>query len=161
PAHIPCTLPEVFADVRLGQRIALDDGKIEGIITGVSEDELRLQVARAGAGSAKLRADKGINLPDSELRVPSLTADDLADLDFVAQHANLVGLSFAQDPEGVLALQAALAERRNPAPGILLKIETQRGFAQLPNLLLTAMRSAPVGVMIARGDLAVESGYER
>jgi len=161
PARIACTLPDVFADVRLGQRLAFDDGKIGGVITQVSVDALEVRITQAPPRGARLRADKGINLPESALRVPHLTEEDLANLDFIAQHADLVGLSFAQDVDGVHLLQAALAERCERPPGILLKIETQHGFEQLPLLLLAAMCTAPVGVMIARGDLAVECGYER
>jgi pyruvate kinase len=66
-----------------------------------------------------------------------------------------------REPEDVLALQSELAQRGATAMGILLKIETRRAFEQLPCLILAAMRSYPVGVMIARGDLAVECGWDR
>jgi pyruvate kinase len=86
---------------------------------------------------------------------------DFEDLVFVAEHADLVGLSFAESPEGIEQLSAALRARTDRQIGIVLKIETRRGFERLPQLLLAAMRNYPVGVMIARGDLAVECGYER
>ncbi|MBL8796301.1 MAG: pyruvate kinase, partial [Planctomycetia bacterium] len=161
PAQISCTLPEVFADVRPGERIWLDDGKIGGVIRSVEDDAIRVQITHARAAGEKLRADKGINLPDSVLRLPALTAKDLEDLEFVAAHADLVGLSFVHEVEDVQLLQGRLQALSGERVGIVLKIETKRGFEQLPKLLLAAMRWPSHGVMIARGDLAVEAGYER
>ena len=109
----------------------------------------------------KLRADKGINLPDSRLRTPPLTDKDIADLDFVVEHADLVGLSFVRTPDDVRQLQLQLERLGATRLGIVLKIETTTAFEHLPSLLLAAMRGERVGVMIARGDLAVECGYER
>jgi pyruvate kinase len=122
---------------------------------------VRLRVTSAARTGDKLRPDKGINFPDSTLRLPALTDKDITDLDFVVQHADLVGLSFVKRPDDVCALQAQLARRGAEQLGIVLKIETRVGFEQLPNLLLAAMSGPRVGVMIARGDLAVECGWER
>ncbi len=161
PACIPCTLPQVFADVTAGQRILFDDGKIGGLIEEVAEDCLRVRITKARAGGAKLRADKGINLPDSSLHVASLSEQDLDQLEFAVACADMVGLSFVRSPEDVLNLERELDSRKGSHLGIVLKVETKAAFEQLPNLLLTALRSPPVGVMVARGDLAVEMGFER
>jgi len=80
-------------------------------------------------------------------------------MDFVAKHADAVNLSFVNNPEDVQELQRILKEKDSKA-GIILKIETQKGFANLPAILLSAMSCYPVGVMIARGDLAVETGWK-
>ena len=106
-------------------------------------------------------ADKGINLPDTRLDLPALTQKDLEDLEVVARYADIVGMSFAQSAADVLALRARLVELGSPHVGMMLKIETQRGFEHLPEMLLASMTSPSAGVMIARGDLAVECGYER
>ena len=161
PATIACTLPEVFADVRAGERIWFDDGRIGGVIAAVTAEGLLVRITVARADGERLRADKGINLPDSRLRTPALTDKDLADLDVVVRHADLVGLSFVRTPADVRELQRQLARRDAERLGIVLKIETRTGFEQLPSLLLAAMRAPRVGVMIARGDLAVECGFER
>lgn len=160
-ARISCTLPEVFADAVAGQPILFDDGKIGGVIRAVSPTELVVEITRTRPNGARLRSDKGINLPETELRIPGLTPRDLADLDFVAQHADMVNLSFANDRDDILSLQQALQARGRPDVGIVLKIESQRGFRNLPALLLAGMRWSPFGVMIARGDLAIECGWER
>jgi pyruvate kinase len=162
PAHVSCTLPEVFADAQAGERVCLDDGKITGVIEAASSSELRVRVHRTPPRGARLAADKGINLPDSKLRLPALTAKDKEDLRFIAGHADIVGLSFVNHESDVLELIEALHQLGDDKrPGIVLKIETQRGFARLPAILLAAMRHERVGVMIARGDLAIEVGYQR
>ena len=77
------------------------------------------------------------------------------------EHADIVGLSFVRHAEDVAALQAKLARLNASNLGIVLKIETQSAFEHLPAILLQALRSPRLGVMIARGDLAVECGWER
>jgi pyruvate kinase len=161
PAQIACTLPEIFEDVQVGERIFFDDGRIGGIIERVELDRIFIRVTQAKAGGEKLRSEKGINLPDSSLRLPAMTTKDLEDLNFVAAHADIVGLSFAQDASDVEMLVERLRELGKGDLGIVLKIETRRGFEQLPSMLLAGMKCPSLGVMIARGDLAVECGFER
>jgi len=159
PAHISCTLPEIFNDVKQGEPIFFDDGKIEGQIESVSDKEIEVSILHAKKKGSKLKADKGINLPESNLSVSGLTKKDKIDLDFVAIHADVVNLSFVNGPEDVEELQDLLRQKDSKA-GVILKIETQKGFANLPAILLSAMRYYPVGVMIARGDLAIETGWK-
>jgi pyruvate kinase len=162
PARIPCTLPEVFGDVRAGEAIWLDDGSIQGVVRSATPEEVLVEVLATRALGRKLRSEKGINLPDSELRLPALTAQDLQVLPFVARNADLVGLSFVHEPADVALLRRKLGELQgDAAPGIVLKIETRRAFDRLPDLLFAGMEGPRLGVMIARGDLAIESGYER
>ncbi|WP_075796206.1 pyruvate kinase [Massilia putida] len=161
PARIGCTLPAVFDDVRAGETIWFDDGKIGGIIEKVEKDAMVVRIKCARPGGEKLRADKGINLPDSELKLAALTSKDIDDLPFIAEHADIVELSFANRASDVEELQNHLAKLGDRQPAIVLKIETRRGFENLPDMLLTAMHSSSCGVMIARGDLAVETGFER
>jgi pyruvate kinase len=161
PARIGCTLPEVFADLKPGEHVWFDDGKIGGRIVRVTAEAIDVEITQAGPDGSKLGADKGINLPDSELHLPSLTAKDRDDLRFVVRHADLVGYSFVRTPNDVLELQRLLHELGGGELGIILKIETRQAFEQLPHLLLAAMHSPRAGVMIARGDLAIECGFER
>ncbi|MBK7793982.1 MAG: pyruvate kinase [Betaproteobacteria bacterium] len=158
---IACTLPEVFAQVCVGERIWFDDGRIGGVIRSVHPDALDVEITQVRATGDKLMADKGINLPDSQLNLPALTARDIDDLTAIARQADLVGLSFVQHGRDIEALRAHLAKLGAGSVGIILKIETRRAFENLPELLLSAMGSQAAGVMIARGDLAVECGYER
>ena len=158
-AHISCTLPEIFEDVKEGEPIYFDDGKIEGTIELVEEGQLTIKITYAKDTGGKLKADKGINLPESDLKVSGLTAKDKKDLEFVGQFANAVNFSFVNDEKDVAELQAALCEL-DAHIGIILKIETQKGFKNLPLILLKGMQTYPIGVMIARGDLAIETGWK-
>jgi pyruvate kinase len=161
PARIGCTLPEILEQVRPGERIWFDDGKIGGVIELAETERLQVKITHAAPGGGKLRPDKGINLPDSALDLPALTRKDRADLEFVAKHADIVALSFANTVQDVRCLNQALEQVGNGRPDVVLKIETTTGFRNLPHMLLEAMSFPACGVMIARGDLAVESGFER
>ena len=161
PPRIGVTLPEIFADVKPGEKILLDDGVIGGVIKTVNDDEIEVEITHTRPQGNKLRADKGINLPDSDLRLPALTEKDIEDLAFIARHSDLVGYSFVRSANDIRELQQRLAEVNGEHLGVVLKIETRRAFDELPNLLLAAMHSPCAGVMIARGDLAVECGWER
>ncbi len=158
---IGCTLPEVFAQVRKGERVWFDDGRIGGVIRAASTAWIEVEITDAREGGEKLAGDKGINLPDSELNLPALTAEDLADLEVAADCADMIGLSFVQSPVDIEQLRSRLKQLGAGDLGIVLKVETRRAFDGLPQLLLAAMKDHAVGVMIARGDLAVECGYER
>lgn len=162
PARIACTLPEVFGRVKTGQPILFDDGKIAGVILNVSEDNLLVKITEAKESGSRLLHDKGINLPESDLQLNGLSEQDSQHLAFVVKHADIVSLSFVNHPEMIEALHKELKRLKAPPRlGIILKIETKEGFRHLPHLLLTVMKNHPVGVMIARGDLAVECGWQR
>jgi pyruvate kinase len=161
PAYAPCTPPEILDGLRPGERIFFDDGKIAGAVESVDSDGADIRIVQAKTRGARLGADDGINVPDSAVRLPALSEKDRADLGRVVKLADIVGLSFAQRPEDIADIEAELAHLGAPHLGLVLKIETRRGFAELPNLLLAALGPRPLGVMIARGDMAVECGYER
>jgi pyruvate kinase len=159
--HISCTLPEAFTSARAGQPIFFDDGKIEGRIREVHPDHMLIEIVHAASRGTKLGSAKGINLPETDLGLGAMTEKDRHDLDFVAQHANIIGLSFVRRPEDVEELLQALKERGKSELGIILKIESRRGFEELPLTMIAALRHHPVGIMVARGDLAIEVGFER
>ena len=158
-AHVSCTLPEIFKNIKLGEPIFFDDGKIEGIIEEVNGDELLINILHARNTGSKLKSDKGINLPNSDLKVSGLTIKDKKDLEFVAVNADTVNFSFVNDENDVQQLMDELSKYETSL-GIILKIETQKGFKNLPRILLKAMQTSPIGVMIARGDLAIETGWK-
>ncbi len=159
--RIGCTLPEVFGHVRVGEPVHLDDGKISGVVTGADAEEIRVRITATGNGGSRLRAGKGINLPATTLPVSALTDTDRTNLAFVSEHADLVELSFVRGPNDIEDLLSTLDDLGDDRLGVVVKIETAQGFANLPGILLAAMRRPRTGVMIARGDLAVECGYER
>jgi pyruvate kinase len=161
PPTIGCTADQVFEDVRDGDAIWFDDGKIGGVVERREPDRLRVRITRTPASGARLGSEKGINLPDTTLRLPAITQKDREDLAFVGRHADMVALSFVNTVDDVRELRSILEPLGDEQPGIVLKIETRRGFDNLPAMLLEAMKSPRCAVMIARGDLAVECGFER
>ncbi len=161
PAFISCTAPHVFYDLKAGETVLFDDGKIAGIIQSVSIEEVNVRITHTPPNGGKLRADKGINFPQSNLKISGLTPKDITDLDFVAEYADVVNLSFVNRASDVERLREELARcNATEKVGIILKIETVTGYNQLTDILLTAMQHYPLGVMIARGDLAIEAGWQ-
>ncbi|STC69044.1 pyruvate kinase [Corynebacterium pilosum] len=179
PTTIGCTAPEVVEALDVGHEVLFDDGAIAAEVVGKrthdAHTEAVLRITRAKENGTNLRAYKGINLPDTDIPLPSLTEEDIAAFKFVAHNAEIAAVSFIRTPEDVqnaldilegFAVEAeeandeALAERiRNL--GIVLKIETIPAYEQLASVLLEGMRHPNLGIMIARGDLAVELGFER
>jgi pyruvate kinase len=161
-AQIGCSLPEAFAATRRGHHIWFDDGKLGGVVESVDRDSIELRITSAGPKGAKLRAGKGINLPDAELEIDLLGSHSTDALGFAVECADIVGLSFVSRAHEVERVNAYLDEHGRPDLGVILKIEKRRAFEHLPGMLLAALGGErPAGVMIARGDLAVECGYER
>jgi pyruvate kinase len=160
-ARIGCIMPEAVEALELDHRVFFDDGKIGGVVIARRPGEADIRITTASPRGSKLRSEKGINLPDSDLRLSDVGSEDERILEFIVAHADMVGLSFAQHRSDVDRLRVRLHELGGDDLGIVLKVETVRGFAELPAMILSAMRSARVGVMVARGDLAVECGFER
>lgn len=146
--------------MQLGHRVYIDDGKIAASVLAVHEHYVELEVTVPCGIPARIRSDKGLNFPDSSLNLPALTARDREDLSFVVKHANAVGLSFVHRPPDLYDLREALKELGDPDMGIVLKVETWEAVHQLAQLLLAGLELPKCGVMIARGDLAVEVGFE-
>ena len=167
--RLGCALPEAVEALRPGHPVLFDDGVIEGRVREVSGPDdadgpwARIEVTRCRQGGRWLGSEKGVNLPETPMAVSALTADDRAALRFAAAQADVVALSFARSAadvaEAVEAVRAAGAEHGREL-GLLVKLETRDGYRALPEILLAAMRHDRAGVMIARGDLAVEMGFE-
>ena len=161
PAQIHCTLPAAFERVRAGDRVWLDDGKIGGVVVGNDGSHIHINITHTPPTGARLRAGKGINFPDTELGLTALTDKDREDLRAVVDFADMIALSFLRTSQDVEALEEQLHALGAGHLGIVLKIENAAAFRNLPRILLASLRSPPVGVMVARGDLAVEVGFER
>ena len=161
PARIGVSLPQILDHAKVGEPVWFDDGKIGGVIRSVQADSVSVEVTQARPSGEKLGAEKGINLPETTIDIAALTADDLEALKFIVQHADLVGYSFVRTESDVRQLIDRLRELGGQHLGLILKIETRKGFDNLPKLILATMRTPSFGVMIARGDLAVECGPQR
>jgi len=160
-ASIPCTLDAVFTATRPGQSIWFNDGKFGGTVLSVQPAGILVEITQAPLRGARLRPEKGINLPDTVLDVPALSDKDLLDLKALAPHVDMVGLSFVRTAEDVLALHEALAKLNAHRLATVFKIETRWGFENLSQILMAGLTRPPFGIMVARGDLAVEIGFAR
>lgn len=145
--------PNFSHDVEVGEKILIDDGKMEVLVVAIEpEDKVRVKVTVPGV----LASNKGINLPDTKISLPSLSDKDLNDLDFiVSHHIDWVALSFVRRPEDVTALRAILKEKGSSAK-IISKIEKPEALEHLREVIL-----ASDAVMVARGDLGVELPLEQ
>lgn len=160
-AKISCQMPEVFEFINTGESVLFDDGKIGGTIVEVHDDFFAVEILMAKQNGTKLRAHKGINFPDSKLGFSGLTKKDKNDLPFVVNHADIVNFSFVNRPEDVRELYEELERLENHHKlDVVLKIETKYAFDKLMEILMEAMSRSNIGVMIARGDLAIETGWE-
>jgi pyruvate kinase len=159
PAYIYVNVEEVFSDVKAGESILFDDGKIEGIIKSVSINEMEVQITYAKPGGVKLRADKGINFPESNLSFSGLSKKDREDIPFIAEKADILSFSFIASSENVKELYNELAKYKSRHLGVVLKIENKKAYSNIADIILAGMQYFPIGIMIARGDLAIECGW--
>jgi pyruvate kinase len=158
---IGCAEAGVTQHLKIGDRVLYDDGVVEmKVIDACSPATATLEVVRISLKKPRLKEKKGINLPDTMLDLPALTDYDKSVLPFICASADLIGYSFVRQAADVAELQQAIAgfQRR---PDIIVKIETSEAVERFPSILLQAMRDEVYGVMVARGDLAVEIGFER
>jgi pyruvate kinase len=153
-----CAIPGIISQLKEGETVLFDDGLFEAKINFKQNYVAGLEMIRVSAQKPFIKSEKGINFPDSQLSLSALTEIDRKSLNFIREHADLVGYSFVHNTNDLDILQKELQEKKVP---VILKIETPEGFRNLPYLLFKAMEEEYYGVMIARGDLAVELGFEK
>ena len=161
PATVVIQPKGIISMIKKGEHIFFDDGKFEAKVICTEAKSADVEIKRISTKKPILKAEKGVNLPDSDLMFSSLTKEDLKYLPFICKYADLIGYSFVSTPEDVDALRAQLLKHSPKPPAIILKIERLAAVQNLPALLINGMRDPNLGVMIARGDLAVEIGFER
>ena len=145
--------PDLHKDVKVGNKILIDDGKIEVQVKSIlKNNDVQVQVTLGGRLSSK----KGINLPDTKISLPALTDKDLVDLDFIIdQELDWVALSFVRSVKDIIILRNKLQERKSKTK-IIAKIEKPEALANIRDIIVESD-----GIMIARGDLGVELPVEQ
>ena len=145
--------PNLATDVKVGERIFLDDGKMElSVVKVLNDKEVLMRVTLGGVLTPK----KGVNLPDSVLTMPSMTEKDFADLEFIiAQKLDWVALSFVRKAEDIINLKKILKENHSKIK-VIAKIEMPEALRNLRDIIVESD-----GVMVARGDLGVEVPIEQ
>jgi pyruvate kinase len=149
---ISTTYGDLDRDVKAGERILLSDGRIELVVQDVRPGEVIAEVLNGGM----LGENQGINLPGTNVSIPSLTEKDRRDLEFGLLHGvDLVAISFVRTVHDVVRAKSALASLRSDV-GLIAKLEKPQAIDNLDGIL-----EASVGVMVARGDLGVEVAPEK
>jgi pyruvate kinase len=145
--------PNLAADVKVGNIILIDDGKIEVRVKEKTKDKsVKVEVTMGGFLSSK----KGINLPDTKISLPALTEKDLLDLDFIMeQELDWVALSFVRSVKDIIILRNKLEENKSSTK-IIAKIEKPEAVNNIRDIILESD-----AIMIARGDLGVELPIEQ
>ncbi|MBK6330449.1 MAG: pyruvate kinase [Bacteroidetes bacterium] len=145
--------PNFHNDVKVGEKILIDDGKIEVRISAIHDNhDVSAVVTTPGILSSK----KGINLPETKISLPALTEKDLLDIDFIInQNIDWVALSFVRKPDDIQGLRKILKEKGSNAK-IIAKIEKPEALLHLREIIL-----ASDAIMVARGDLGVELPVEQ
>jgi pyruvate kinase len=157
--NIGCTIPGIAKQLNTGEVVLFDDGLIEARVEKVEGNKAVLQIMRISSKKPFIKKEKGINFPDSSLSLSALTEYDRKCLPFILKHADMVGYSFVRNTKDLLVLKEAMGKNKNTS--LIIKIETPEAVKNLPSLLFFGLQEENVGVMIARGDLAVEIGFER
>jgi len=151
--RIYVSYPNLHADVKVGNIILIDDGKLEvRVKTILKNNDVQVEVVMGG----KLSSKKGINLPDTKISLPALTDKDLADLDFIIeQELDWVALSFVRSVKDIIILRNKLQERGSKTK-IIAKIEKPEALNNIRDIIVESD-----AIMIARGDLGVELPVEQ
>ena len=147
-AEIPVTYESLAEDVRVGDRILINDGLIELLVLEVAAPRVRARVVHGGP----LKSHKGLNLPGVQVSAPSLTEKDRADVAFAIEHRlEYLALSFVRRPEDIDELRALVPREML----VVAKIEKDSALENIEAILRAAD-----AVMVARGDLGVELPFE-
>ena len=151
--RIYVSYPNLHADVRVGNKIMIDDGKLEVVVKNIlKNNDVQVEVTMGGPLSSK----KGINLPDTKISLPALTEKDLKDLEFIIdQELDWVALSFVRSVKDIIILRNKLQERQSKTK-IIAKIEKPEALNNIRDIIVESD-----GIMIARGDLGVELPIEQ
>jgi len=158
---ISCTEKGIIPQLKKGEKVLFDDGMIRGNIEIVEDERVGVRILRISSDKPRIREKKGINFPESTLTISPLTESDEDNLPFICEYADLLGFSFVRNASDIVLLQHKLKRITEQPPKLIIKIEALESVRNLPSLLLEGMRKESFGVMIARGDLAVEIGFER
>lgn len=151
--RIYVSYPSLHKDVKAGEKILIDDGKIEVVVHEVTKaGDVKVQVTYGGI----LLPKKGVNLPDTAISLPSMTEKDIEDFDFIIKNElDWVALSFVRKAEDITSLKKRCTTR-NSTIKVMAKIEMPSALADLRNIIIESD-----GVMVARGDLGVELPVEK
>ncbi len=161
PILISGSFSGIIKYIDLGEKIFIDDGKIGLEVIQKNSNSIRCKVFLAKSKGTLLKEEKGINFPSTNVKIKALTKVDKINALSVMGFVDTFNLSFTQNAEDVLDLQNLLKKYERTDIGIVAKIETNRAVVNMPEILEQLLKCEKSGVMIARGDLAIEVGFQK
>ena len=159
-ALINCTNKEIFEHIKINDDVFIDDGKIGCTVTHTNSYGVGCKVFLAKENGTSLKEEKGINFPNSDLIIPAITPTDEKNLESIIDFADIIGISFAQSADDIKKLKDMLSIKEKFNIAIVPKIETKLAITNLPSILEELLDWEKFALMIARGDLAIEVGFD-
>lgn len=145
--------PNLHNDVEIGNKILIDDGKLEVVVDSITASgDVKVKVTYGGI----LLPKKGVNLPDTKISLPSMTEKDITDFEFIVDNElDWIALSFVRKAEDIIDLKRRVQEKKSKIK-VMAKIEMPSALVDLRNIIIESD-----GIMVARGDLGVELPVEK
>lgn len=157
---VGCTNKDIFPYIKVGDELFIDDGKIGCEVIEVNDLGLVCEIFLAKENGTVLKEEKGINFPSTDLEIDAITPVDKENFEAIVDFADIIGLSFAQTSSDLKMLQDMLSAHGKTSTAIAPKIETKTALRNLPKMLETLIQWENYALMIARGDLAIEVGFD-
>lgn len=163
PASIGITFPKALIYVKGGDRVFIDDGNIGGKVIHVTEDYVDVKIILTRRRKEHVKPGKGINFTDSPVykSIEAITKQDKETLAQIVPIADLIGISYINGRDDLRKIKKLIDQQTKKRIGLIAKIETKSAMLELTNIILEGLNLDLFGVMIARGDLAIEVGYEQ
>ncbi|MDR4886957.1 pyruvate kinase [Fredinandcohnia sp. QZ13] len=163
PASVGVTLPKALRNVRIGDRVYIDDGKIVAKVLSNTEEYIETKILLTRKKEETIYPENGINFPDSlvHLNVPTVSESDLKILKSMYKDIDLVGISYINHPKDIQIVKHQLEMLTEDKKGIIAKIETKNAILSLSKIIMEGLNYGLFGVMIARGDLVIEIGLKQ
>ncbi len=162
---LSCEQKDLIHSLKIGEKVSMDDGEVLGHIDSIYPEGVSVKIDRlAKSKGQKLKATKGINFTERELKLNILTDRDKENLKFIKDYDAILGFSFIHQVEDIYFIQdylKAIYGKRFTNIPLCVKVETLSGFNHIAEIIVELNRFNQGSIMIARGDLAVEMGYLR
>lgn len=144
-----------------GERVRFDDSKVEAIVSSRTDQNIQIKVIKTSGSGVFLTPGKGVNFPDLKQSSSALTLKDKSDLSFAIRNGDIISFSFTNDQADIDLYHREIKNLSKKSPPVVIKIETQQAVDQLEEILLSCYQFEDVSILLARGDLVSEMGFEQ
>jgi pyruvate kinase len=161
PARISCTCQSVFNEVKPGERVFFNKGRLQGIMLKVKGNEIVVKITRSGKRGTELHRGETIAFPDSSLHLPILTETALHYLDFARQHADAIEISASCTLDELKSILQLMNEKSAKKMRVVLKVDSAYSLKGIPQLMLFGMQQNLMGIEICVSKLAIGQSIDR